>query len=60
MTPSSKGGKNFMCMAGILDQNGLAVSGAVVGEKVMPVKADFRFFRKECKLKRMCSILQTV
>jgi len=29
-------------MAGILDQNGLAVSGAVVGKKAMPVKADFK------------------
>lgn len=31
-----------MCMAGILDQNGLAVSGAVVGENAMPVKADLK------------------
>lgn len=31
-----------LCMAGILDQNGLAVSGAVVGKKAMPVKADFK------------------
>ena len=31
-----------MCMAGILDQNGMSVSGAVVREKTLPVKADLK------------------
>jgi len=58
MTPSSKGGKNFVCMAGILDQNGLAVSGAVVGEKVMPVKADLKVVSEVQKLTFMILILE--